>query len=68
MVKVSASRPWDRGFKPYMGQNHDFSYVTSSGWFQEADSRVVYKILFHNQAKLNKLILKHYIRFTTSIS
>ena len=40
MDKVSASQPRDRG-KPHAGQDHDSSYDTSTGWFQEADSRVI---------------------------
>ena len=40
MVKVSASKPRDRGLEPYTGHDHDFSYNTSTGWFLEADSRV----------------------------
>ena len=35
MDKVSASQTRDRGF------DHDSSYDTSIGWFQEADSRVI---------------------------
>ena len=41
MDKVSASQPGDRGFEPYMGHDHDSSNDTSTGWFQEADSRVI---------------------------
>ena len=39
MDKVSALQPPNRGFKPKMGHDHDSSYDTSTGWFQEADSR-----------------------------
>ena len=39
--KVSASQPRGRGFDPHMGHDHDSSYDTSTGWFQEADSRVI---------------------------
>ena len=41
------------GPSPTLGHNHDSSYDTSTGWFQEADSSVIYiscKKLFHNQA------------------
>ena len=37
MDKVSTSEPWDRGFEPYTVDDHDFSYDTITGWFQEAD-------------------------------
>ena len=58
MVKVSASQPQDRGFKPCMGHNHNLSYGTSIGWFQEADSRVLKlscENLLHNRAKIKSL-------------
>ena len=45
---------------PTKGQDHDSSYdtgqVLSTGWFQEADSTVIYlscENLFHNRAKIN---------------
>ena len=38
MDKVSASKPWDRGFEPNTGHNHDSSYDPSAGLFQGADS------------------------------
>ena len=41
MDKVSASQPWDRGFEPNTGHAHDSSYDTSTGWYQEADLRVI---------------------------
>ena len=41
MDKVSASQPWDQEFEPHMGHDHDSSYDTSTGWFQEVDSRVI---------------------------
>ena len=41
MDKVSASQPRDRGFEPHTGHDHDSSYDTSTGWFQEMDSRVI---------------------------
>ena len=37
MDKVSASQPRDRGFVSHTGHDHDFSYDTSTGWFQKAD-------------------------------
>ena len=37
MDKVSASQSQDHGFDPHMGHDHNSSYDTSSGWFQEAD-------------------------------
>ena len=40
MVKVSASQPRDPGFEPHTGHDHDSSYDTSTGWFEEEDSRV----------------------------
>ena len=39
--KVSASQPRDRGFEPYTGGDHDSSYDTTTGWFQEVDSRLI---------------------------
>ena len=63
MGKVSASQPQDHGFEPHTGHDHDFSYDTSTGWFQEADSRVI-KIscenLLHNRAKINMFKIKIY--------
>ena len=41
MDKVSAAQPLSCGFDPHMGHNHDSSYDTSTGWFQEADLRVI---------------------------
>ena len=41
MDKLSASQPQDHGFEPHTGQDHDYSYNTSTGWFQEADSKVI---------------------------
>ena len=41
MDKVSALQPRDRGFEPNMGHNHDSLYDTSTGWFREADLRVI---------------------------
>ena len=46
------------------GHGHDLSYDTSTGGFQEADSRVIYiscDNLLHNRAKINmfKLIRYH---------
>ena len=41
MDKVSASQPWDRGFESQTGNDHDSSYDTSTGWFLEANSRVI---------------------------
>ena len=39
--KVSASQPWDRGFESHTGHDYDSPHDTSTGWFQEADSRVI---------------------------
>ena len=39
--KVSASQPQDGGFEPHTCHDHDSSYDTSTGWFQEADSGVI---------------------------
>ena len=41
MDKVSVSQSRDCGFEPHTGHDHDSSYDTSTGWFQEADSRVI---------------------------
>ena len=41
MDKVSASHPPDRGFKLHTGHDHDSSYDISTGWFQEADLRMI---------------------------
>ena len=41
MDKVSASQPQNHGFEPHTGHDHDSSYDTSTGWFQEADTRVI---------------------------
>ena len=41
MDKVSASQLLDRGFEPHTGHEHDSLYDASTGWFQEADSRVI---------------------------
>ena len=40
MDKVSASQPRCRGFEPHTGHDHD-PHDTSTGWLQEADSRVI---------------------------
>ena len=41
MDRVSASQHRDRAFEPHTGHDHGSSYDTSSGWFQEADTRVI---------------------------
>ena len=41
MDKVSASQSQDSGFEPHMGHDHDSSYDTSTGCFQEANSIVI---------------------------
>ena len=47
--KVSALKPQDHGFESHMGHDHDSSYDTGTGWFQEADSRVINcENLLHN--------------------
>ena len=46
---------------PTYGHSHDSSYDTSTRWFQEADSGVIYiscENLFHNRAKLDMFKLK----------
>ena len=56
MDNVSASQPWDRGLEPHTGHDHDSTYDASTGWFQEADSRVIdlrCDNLFHSRAKIN---------------
>ena len=56
MDKVSDSLPGDRGFEPHTGHEHDSSYDTSTGWFQEEDSRVINvscQNMFHIRAKMN---------------
>ena len=40
MDKLSASQTGHRGFEPHMGHNHDSSYDTNTGWFQEVDLRI----------------------------
>ena len=52
MDKVSSSQPQDRGFKTHTGHDHESAYYdTSTGWFQETDERVIFKVscenLFH---------------------
>ena len=42
MVMVSAAQSRGRGFEPHWGYEHVLSYDTSTGWFQEADSKVVH--------------------------
>ena len=37
MNKVSASQPWDPGFEPLTGHNHDSPYGNSTGWYQEPE-------------------------------
>ena len=44
MDKVSASQPRNRVFEPHTGHDHNSSSDTSTGWFQEADSRVITKV------------------------
>ena len=39
--KVYASQHQDRGFEPHTSHQQDSSYDTSTGWFHEADSRVI---------------------------
>ena len=46
MNKMSASQPRNRGFEPHTGHDHDSIYDTSIGWFQEADSRVIFNKLW----------------------
>jgi hypothetical protein len=41
VVKVSASQPVDLRFKPLSGHVHVSSCDTSTGLFQEADSKVI---------------------------
>jgi hypothetical protein len=41
VVKVSASQTRDYGFDPYSGHGHVPSYDTSTGSFQEADSKMI---------------------------
>ena len=41
MDKVSISQLRDRVFLPHKGHDHDFSYDTGTGWFQDVDSRVI---------------------------
>ena len=58
MDKVSASQPRDRGFEPHMGHDHDSSYDPSTGWFQEADLRVINIMIgfFQNCERLCKFL------------
>jgi hypothetical protein len=41
VVKVSASQHRDHVFEPLSGHDHVSLYDTSTGWFQEADSKVI---------------------------
>jgi hypothetical protein len=41
MVKVSSAKPRDLEFEAYRGHHQVSSIDTSTGWFQEADLRVV---------------------------
>jgi hypothetical protein len=66
VIKVSASQPRDNKFEPYSGHGHVSAYDTSTGWFQEADSKminIIFKNLFRNRAYTNmfKPILKQMI-------
>ena len=56
VVNVSASQPRVMGLPPTWVYDHDSSYDTSTGWFQEADSKVIYlscENLFHSWAKIS---------------
>ena len=60
MDKVSVSQPRDRVFELHTGHDHDSSYGTSTGWFKEANSRLIRiscENLLHNRAKINKFEL-----------
>ena len=57
-MKVSALQSREHGFEPHTGHDHDSSYDTRTGWFQEADSRVICENLLHNLARINKFKLK----------
>ena len=51
--------PGNVGLSPTLGHDRDSSFDTSTGCFQEADSRVIYisyKNLFHFEAKINMYI------------
>jgi hypothetical protein len=48
MLNVSASKPRDHEFEPYTVHNNVTSYDTRTGWFQEADSKEIYKDAFKN--------------------
>ena len=73
MDKVAASQPLYHSFEPHTGHNHDFSHDTSTGWFQEADSRVIYlscENFLHNRAKINKfklITLSHNFQSVTTL-
>jgi hypothetical protein len=71
MVKVSVSQPMDHGSEPYLGHDHVSFYDTSTGWFQEAGSKVIYiscKYHFQNRASINKFkprkLTSYYVRFS----
>jgi hypothetical protein len=56
VVKVSVSQPRDHGFEHFSGYDNVSSCDTSTGWFQELDSKVINlscKTLFRNRAKIN---------------
>ena len=53
-IKMSVSQPRGRRLEPYLSQ-YDSSYDTSTGWLQEADSRMIYlsyENMFHNRSKI----------------
>ena len=58
MDKMSVSQPRDRGFESHTRVTTMIPYIygTSTGWFQEADSRVILissENLVHSRAKIN---------------
>ena len=64
MVKVSASQPRGRVYEHYIGSRPLFD--TSTGWFHDADSRVIAQScdnLFHNRAKNKHVYYKPHIMF-----
>ena len=48
MDKVSTSQPCDHGFEPHTIDKNDSLHDTSTGWFQEADSRVIHITCWYN--------------------
>ena len=64
-LRCSLPNPGIAGSSPAWGHNHDSLYDTSTSWFYEVDSRVIYLKAKINTCmfKLKKSFLKVYTRF-----